>query len=99
MTTSRRSGRRPEALQVADDVVGLRGGKNALERRHQRPRLALTHDRPELLDGPAPPELRVAEVPRLRRDPGRRRAVAPAVRAVAGRAADGVDALAPRARI
>src|SRR5262245_25012148 len=52
------SGRRSEALQVADDVVDLRGRKHTLERWHQRPRLALPYDQPQLLRRPAGPEVR-----------------------------------------
>src|SRR5206468_2576486 len=97
MTTRRaslRSGARgPEALEVGDDVVDLRRGEGPLERRHERAGLALLDHQPQLLARAALPEGGVAEVPRPGLDGGRRRPVAPALDAVAGRAAGLVDGL------
>src|SRR5439155_24372840 len=97
MTTRRVSGgRRPEALKVGDDVVDLRWGERPLEGRHEGAGLALLDRQPELLARAAVPEGGVAEVPRLGLDGGRRRPVAAAPDAVAGRTARLVDALPPR---
>src|SRR5881396_3795493 len=94
MTTRRASGARgPEALEVGDDVVDLRRREGPLERRHERTGLALLDHQPQLLARAPFPEGGVAEVPRLGLDGGRRRPVAPAPDAVAGRAAGLVDGL------
>src|SRR5262245_8668701 len=99
MTTSRRSGPGTEPLQVADDVVDLLRRQHTLEGRHERSRLPLAHDEPELLRRSPAPELGIAEVPGAGGDARGRRTVASPLGAVARSAPDRVQALAARAAI
>src|SRR2546428_13856858 len=88
MTTRRASGAHgPEGLEVGDDVVDLRRGEGPLEGRHEGAGLALLDHQAELLARAPLPEGGVPEVPRLGLDGGRRRPVAAAPDAVAGRTA------------
>src|SRR2546425_8089116 len=94
MTTRRVSGAHgPEGLEVGDDVVDLRRGEGPLEGRHEGAGLTLLDHQAELLARAPLPEGGVPEVPRLGLDGGRRRPVAAAPDAVAGRTARLVDDL------